>query len=210
MQGCKCCGSNLKAIRTNARNLGVNIPRDRDGSSEPVLPSRHSRRFGDQIAMYACDMSTRGIGDYLHEQYGVQDCLGYVSFWVTVFNALTACGLEAEQAEKALQAFEVSESGQRCPAVARPDTTPGRWWCRSIVFRREIRRPTNRIEGLNCAIGKVIKPRALFPRESAAKKLIFLAIRIDAADWKRSAVRWSNAMSQFTVMYGERFTGAVM
>lgn len=69
---------------------------------------------------------------------------------------------------------------------------------------------TNLIEGLNRAIRKVIKTRALFPAEAAAKKLTFLPIRNDVADWKRPAVHWSNAMSQFAVISAERFTGAVM
>lgn len=77
MQSSKRSGTSRKAIRTNARDLGVNIPRDRDNSSEAVLPSRHSRRFDGLIAMYARGMSTRGTGDYLPEQYGVQVWLGY-------------------------------------------------------------------------------------------------------------------------------------
>ena len=67
---------------------------------------------------------------------------------------------------------------------------------------------TNSIEGLNRAVRKVIKTRTLFPNEEAAKKLIYLAIRHFTEGWKRPTIRWSNAMPEFALLYGERFTAA--
>lgn len=76
-------GTSRKTICTDAGDLEVNIPRDRQGSFEPVLLPKHSRHFGGLnekiIAMYARGMSTRDIGDFLHEQYGVQVSPEYVS-----------------------------------------------------------------------------------------------------------------------------------
>ena len=112
-----------------------------------------------------------------------------------------------------MQGFESSELGKRYPAVAQVWRNA---WPQVVPFFRfppEVRKliyTTNSIEGLNRAIRKVIKTRTLFPTEDAAKKLIFLAIRNHTATWKRPTVRWANAMPQFAVMYGERFTGAVV
>lgn len=121
--------------------------------------------------------------------------------------------VDAVEAERALEAFEASSMGKRYPAIAQ---TWRRAWAQVIPFFRfppEVRKliyTTNSIEGLNRAIRKVIKTRTLFPTEDAAKKLIFLAIRNYTASWQRPTIRWSAAMPQFAMMYGERFTGAVL
>ena len=82
-QGNKRNGTSRKTIRTDAGELEVNIPRDRQGSFEPVLLPKHSRHFGGLnekiIAMYARGMSTRDIGAFLQEQYGVEVSPEYVS-----------------------------------------------------------------------------------------------------------------------------------
>ena len=67
----------------------------------------------------------------------------------------------------------------------------------------------NSIEGLNRAVRKVIKTRTLFPNEEAAKKLIYLAIMNFRASWKRATPKWSAAMPQFALLFGERFTGVM-
>lgn len=56
---------------------------------------------------------------------------------------------------------------------------------------------------------KVIKTRTLFPNEEAAKKLIYLAIMNFTASWKRATPKWSAAMPQFALLFGERFTGVM-
>lgn len=67
----------------------------------------------------------------------------------------------------------------------------------------------NSIEGLNRAVRKVIKTRTLFPNEEAAKKLIYLAIMNFTASWKCATPKWSTAMPQFALLFGERFTGVM-
>lgn len=53
--------------------LRLEIPRDRDGSFDPILIPKHERRytgFDDKIiAMYARDMTVREVRAFLSEQY---------------------------------------------------------------------------------------------------------------------------------------------
>ena len=76
-------------------------------------------------------------------------------------------------------------------------------------MKRTLIYTTNSIEGLNRAIRKVIKPRTLFPSEDAARKLIYLAIRNYTETWTHASTRWSSAMPQFALLFGERFTNAM-
>ena len=52
------------------------MPRDRDGSFEPILIEKHQRRvpgFDEKIlAMYAKGMTTRDIQDLVSQLYGVE------------------------------------------------------------------------------------------------------------------------------------------
>ena len=118
----------------------------------------------------------------------------------------------AEAAESALDRFESTEMGKRYPAIGQ---SWRRAWAQVIPFFQfppEIRTliyTTNSIEGLNRAIRKVIKTRTLFPSEDAARKLIYLAIRNYTETWTRASTKWSSAMPQFALLFGERFTNAM-
>lgn len=120
--------------------------------------------------------------------------------------------VDAEAAESALDRFESTEMGKRYPAIGQ---IWRRAWAQVIPFFQfppEIRTliyTTNSIEGLNRAIRKVIKTRTLFPSEDAARKLIYLAIRNYTETWTRASNRWSSAMPQFALLFGERFTNAM-
>ena len=120
--------------------------------------------------------------------------------------------VDAEAAESALDRFESSEMGKRYPAIGQ---SWRRAWAQVIPFFQfppEIRTliyTTNSIEGLNRAIRKVIKTRTLFPSEDAARKLIYLAIRNYTETWTRASTKWSSAMPQFALLFGERFTNAM-
>ena len=76
-------GTTAKTLRTDFGSLPINVPRDRQGTFDPVLVPKHARHFGglnDQIiAMYARGMSTRDIGAFLQEQYGMRVSADYVS-----------------------------------------------------------------------------------------------------------------------------------
>ena len=115
----------------------------------------------------------------------------------------------AEAAEAALNAFEASAWGQKHPTVV---ATWRRAWDRVIpffAFAPEIRRviyTTNAIESLNSQLRKIIKTRGHFPSDDAASKLLWLALRNITADWTRSVLEWRQAMNQFAIAFGERFT----
>jgi len=115
----------------------------------------------------------------------------------------------AEAAVAALDAFEDSEWGQKFPTVV---AAWRRAWDRVIpffAFPPAIRRviyTTNAIESVNARLRKIIKTRGHFPSDDAAAKLIWLALRNITADWSMPAHHWKEAMNQFAILYGDRFT----
>jgi putative transposase len=69
-------GSSGKTVLTEDGPLRIEVPRDREGSFEPLLIPKHERRFtgfDDKIvAMYARGMTVREIQGFLAEQYGTE------------------------------------------------------------------------------------------------------------------------------------------
>lgn len=63
---------------------------------------------------------------------------------------------------------------------------------------------TNAVESLNRSLRKVIKTRGSFPTDDAALKLLYLAIRNAGLRWRRP-IEWTAAMSQFAILFGDRF-----
>ncbi len=120
--------------------------------------------------------------------------------------------LNAEAAEAALDEFERGPWGQKFPTVV---ATWRRAWDRVIpffAFPHAVRRviyTTNAIESVHARLRKIIKTRGHFPTDDAATKLIWLALRNITADWSRSAKEWREAMNQFAIAYGDRFTRAL-
>ena len=115
----------------------------------------------------------------------------------------------AEAAAEALDEFERGPWGQRYPTVG---AAWRRAWDRVIPFFAyppEVRRliyTTNAIESLHSQLRKIIKTRGHFPSDEAATKLIWLALRNITADRGRSVRKWREAMNQFAIAYGDRFT----
>ena len=76
-------GSSGKTVRTDDGPLRIEVPRDRDGSFEPVLIPKHERRFtgfDDKIiAMYARGMTMREVQGLLAETYGVEVSAEFIS-----------------------------------------------------------------------------------------------------------------------------------
>ena len=68
-------GVSAKTVVTDEGPVRIEVPRDRQGSFEPLLIGKHERRFtgfDDKIiAMYARGMTMREIQAFLREQYGV-------------------------------------------------------------------------------------------------------------------------------------------
>ncbi len=64
---------------------------------------------------------------------------------------------------------------------------------------------TNAIEALNSKLRRAIRARGHFPSDEAATKLLYLVLNRAAQDWKRPPREWTEAKTQFAVMFGERF-----
>lgn len=76
-------GVSGKTVLTGEGALRINVPRDRQGSFEPLLIPKHQRRFtgfDDKIvAMYARGMTVREIQGFLAEQYGTEVSPEFIS-----------------------------------------------------------------------------------------------------------------------------------
>src|SRR5437763_2543794 len=76
-------GTSGKTLRTDDGPLRIEVPRDRDGSFEPVLIPKHERcftGFDDKIvAMYARGMTMREVQGFLLETYGVEVSPEFIS-----------------------------------------------------------------------------------------------------------------------------------
>jgi transposase-like protein len=114
-----------------------------------------------------------------------------------------------EAAAAKLDAFEQGAWGRKFPTAV---VAWRRAWDRVIpffAFAPQVRRviyTTNAIESIHCQLRKIIKTRGHFPSDDAATKLIWLALRNITADWGRAAKEWREAMNQFAIAYGDRFT----
>jgi transposase-like protein len=76
-------GSTGKTVLTEDGPLRIEVPRDRQGSFEPLLIPKHERRFtcfDDKIvALYARGMTVREIQAFLVEQYGTEVSPDFIS-----------------------------------------------------------------------------------------------------------------------------------
>lgn len=76
-------GASGKTVITDRGAVDVAVPRDRDGSFEPILIPKHERRFRgfDEriIALYARGMSVREIQAFIAEHYGTQVSADFIS-----------------------------------------------------------------------------------------------------------------------------------
>ena len=108
----------------------------------------------------------------------------------------------------ALDAFEAGHWGKRHPAIA---LSWRRHWDQVIPFFafpegvRRIIYTTNAIEALNSKLRRAVRTRGHFPGDDAATKLLYLVLNHAAQDWKRPPREWSEAKTQFAVIFGERF-----
>jgi len=114
-----------------------------------------------------------------------------------------------ELARARLDDFE-AEWGRRYPAI-------GQAWRRNwdyvvpfFAFPPAIRKmiyTTNAVESLHRSLRKIIKTRGSFPIDEAAIKLLYLAIQNAGVRWRR-AVAWTEAMSQFAIVFADRLPGS--
>ena len=64
---------------------------------------------------------------------------------------------------------------------------------------------TNAIEALNSKLRRAVRTRGHFPGDDAAMKLLYLVLNNAAQEWKRPPREWSEAKTQFAVIFGDRF-----
>ena len=76
-------GASAKTVMTEHGAVRIEVPRDRDGSFEPILIPKHERRFTgfDEhiIGMYARGMSVREIQGFIADSYGTEVSPDFIS-----------------------------------------------------------------------------------------------------------------------------------
>ena len=115
---------------------------------------------------------------------------------------------DAEAGLAALAEFEAGPWGEKYPAIAQS-------WRRNwdhvipfLAFPEAVRRmiyTTNAIESLNAKIRRAVRTRGHFPSDDAATKLLYLVLNHAAQAWKRPPREWTEAKTQFAIIFGERF-----
>ena len=65
---------------------------------------------------------------------------------------------------------------------------------------------TNAIEALNSKLRRAVRTRGHFPGDEAAMKLLYLVLNHAAEEWKRPPREWTEAKTQFAIIFGDRFT----
>jgi putative transposase len=114
----------------------------------------------------------------------------------------------ADAARLALDAFEAGPWGRKYAAIA---PLWRRQWEQVIpffAFPPEVRRilyTTNAIESLNSTLRTAVRSRGHFPTDEAAIKLLYLVLRRTEKNWKNAQREWTAAMTQFAIMFGDRF-----
>ena len=112
----------------------------------------------------------------------------------------------AELALEWLDGFEERWAGQY-PTIAPMWRRAWEYVTPLFAFPPAIRKmiyTTNAVESLNRSLRKIIKTRGSFPTDDAALKLLYLAIRNAGLRWRRP-IEWTAAMSQFAILFGDRF-----
>ena len=116
--------------------------------------------------------------------------------------------VNAEAAAQALSVFEKGPWGKRYPPIV---ASWRRNWERVIPFFaypldvRRVLYTTNAIESLNMQLRKITKNRGHFPSDEAATKLLYLALRNVTAKWKNAGREWKPALTQFAILFADRF-----
>jgi putative transposase len=72
------------------------------------------------------------------------------------------------------------------------------------------RQPTNAMEALNSKLRRAVSARGHFPTDEAAINLLFLVWNRSEKEWTMPAREWSLAKAQFAILFGGRFTRAMV
>ena len=113
-----------------------------------------------------------------------------------------------ELAESALDDFELTW-GDKYPIIVKSWRDNWSLIIPFFDFPQEIRRviyTTNIIESLNRSLRKSVKTRGHFPTEDSVMKVLYLAIQNASKKWSLPVRNWTEAMNQFAIIFGDRFT----
>ena len=118
---------------------------------------------------------------------------------------------DADDACRSLETFDAGAWGRKYPAIGQ---SWRRRWEQVIPFFafplavRRIIYTTNAIEALNAKLRRAVRTRGHFPNDEAATKLLYLVLRQVVGEWKMPPREWSEAKTQFAIMFDERFVNA--
>jgi putative transposase len=106
----------------------------------------------------------------------------------------------------ALDAFE-AKWGKRFPTIVQSWRSNWERVIPFLAFPRDIRRviyTTNAIESLNSSLRRAVKIRGHFPNDTAATKLLYLALLKVQKKWTRAMKDWSATLNQFAIYFEGR------
>lgn len=221
-------GTTAKTVVTDSVGpVRMEVPRDRDGSFEPVVVRKRQRRLpgvGEVVlSLYARGLTTGEISAHFQEIYGADVSRETVSRitervvaekdeWCSrpLDRVYAAVFIDATVV-KVRDAQMLDKWEARYPAIRRL------WmdaWERFIPFLDydvEIRRvicTTNAIESLNARFKRSIRARGHFPDEQAALKCMYLTVRsLDPTG--KGRIRWSArrkpALNAFAITFADRW-----
>jgi len=111
------------------------------------------------------------------------------------------------EAEKSLDEFS-EKWDKKYPSISK--SWRNNWENLITIFDypQEIRRiiyTTNAIESVNSVIRKAIKNRKIFPNDTSACKIIYLAIMSASKRWTMPLQKWKPAMNRFAIEFEGRF-----
>jgi putative transposase len=118
---------------------------------------------------------------------------------------------DANAGQAAMDAFADGPWGAKYPAIAQSWRRNWNLVIPFFAFPEAVRRiiyTTNAIEALNSKLRRAVRTRGHFPTDDAATKLLYLCLNRAAAEWKRPPREWSEAKTQFAIMFNERFVNS--
>jgi putative transposase len=118
---------------------------------------------------------------------------------------------DANAGQAAMDAFADGPWGTKYPAIAQSWRRNWNLVIPFFAFPEAVRRiiyTTNAIEALNSKLRRAVRTRGHFPTDDAATKLLYLCLNRAAAEWKRPPREWSEAKTQFAIMFNERFVNS--
>jgi transposase-like protein len=110
------------------------------------------------------------------------------------------------EAEQALEAFAQAWDG-KYPTISKQWRAKWQDIITLFDFPPEIRRviyTTNAIESVNSVIRKFTRNRKIYPNESSALKLVYMAIREASRKWTMPIHHWKHALNYFEILFEGR------